>query len=97
MPLWLAPLERAGLPPQDLTAAKEIRADGVLCVHDGEEVFYAGDNVVYAVGQRPKQEEALALNYCAPEIYYLGDCVTPKNLTEATTAGFMAAKNIGRI
>ncbi|MBR2737296.1 MAG: FAD-dependent oxidoreductase [Lachnospiraceae bacterium] len=80
-----------------LTAAKEIRADGVLCVHDGEEVFYAGDNVVYAVGQRPKQEEALALNYCAPEIYYLGDCVTPKNLTEATTAGFMAAKNIGRI
>ena len=90
-------IKKKQIPIHFKTAAKEITPDGVICECEGERLELKADTVVYAVGQRPNQEEALALNYCAPEIYYIGDVVAPKNLTEATTAGYMIAKNIGRI
>lgn len=33
---------------------------------------------------------------CAPEFYMLGDCVTPRNITAATSTAYMTARNIGR-
>ena len=56
----------------------------------------AADTVIYAAGQRPLREEALALRPCAPEFYMLGDCVTPKNILAATQAAFQLARDIGR-
>lgn len=82
------------------TKAVEIRENGVLCQKadsaQTEEFFLEADNVIYAVGQRPRREAAIALNDCAPEVYYLGDCVVPRNITEATSTAFLSARNLGR-
>ena len=79
------------------TTAKEIRKDGVCAEKDGREEFFAADTVIYAVGQKPRSEEALALNTCAPEFYIVGDCVAAKNILSATTAAYNAARDIGRL
>ena len=42
------------------------------------------------------REETTALACCAPEFYMLGDCVTPQNITAATSTAYMTARNIGR-
>ena len=53
--------------------------------------------MIYAVGQRPRSDRALALNDCAPEFYMVGDCVAAKNILSATGAAHQAAKNVGRL
>ena len=78
------------------TRAKEITADGLLCDNVEGERFFVAESVIYAVGQEPCREEALALNYCAPEFYMLGDCVMPSNIMAATGAAYDIARNIGR-
>lgn len=79
------------------TRAKEIKPDGVIGETVGGEKFFAADTVIYAVGQRPMAEDALALRFCAPEFYQIGDCLTPKNITNATGSAFAIARDIGRI
>lgn len=78
------------------TRAMEIRPDGVLCRQEDGEKFFPADTVIYAVGQRPESDAALALRFSAPEFYQLGDCVSPKNITNATGAAFQIARDIGR-
>lgn len=79
------------------TKAKEILENGVICENAQGEVKYQADTVIYAVGQRPLQQEAISLNYSAPEVYFIGDCVAPKNITEATSTAYLISRNIGRI
>ena len=54
------------------------------------------DAVIYAVGQKPLQTDAIALNFCAPEFYFIGDCVAPRNITSATSEAFIMAREVGR-
>ena len=78
------------------TKALEITDTGVVGeTENGRELFEA-DTVIYAVGQRPLQDEAAALRFCAPEFYMIGDCVSPKNITNATSAAFEISNSIGR-
>ncbi len=77
--------------------AVEITKCGVRCDIDGGEEFYGADTVIYAVGQTPRRESALALRFLAPEFYMLGDCVTPGNIQSATTSAFNTARSIGRL
>lgn len=60
------------------------------------EVFFEADTVAYAVGQSPLREQALALRGCAPEFYMIGDCVEPKNIHAASSAGYFTARDLGR-
>ena len=53
--------------------------------------------MIYATGQKPLREEAAALSDFAGEFYYIGDCVTPKNILTATQAAYTVARDIGRI
>ncbi len=78
------------------TKAKEITHHGVLCETEAGEKFFSADTVIYAVGQKPLQNEALALRFCAPEFYMIGDCVTPKSITNATGLAYDLAVSIGR-
>jgi pyruvate/2-oxoglutarate dehydrogenase complex dihydrolipoamide dehydrogenase (E3) component len=78
------------------TAASEITDSGIICVTDGMSKLYAADTVIYAVGQKPLQTEALSLKFCAPEFYMLGDCVAPRNIYRATSMAYDIARNIGR-
>ena len=79
------------------TRAAEITAEGVKCVKDGSEVFFPADTVIYAVGQRALQDEAMALYSAAPEFYQLGDCTAPSNIKNAVATAYVTARNIGRI
>ena len=90
-------IKKYGLDMNFNTTAKQITPEGVLCQNGGEEKLFPADTVIYAVGQKPLQEEASALRYCAGEFHQIGDCVTPKNITNATSLAFMTGRNIGRI
>ncbi len=79
------------------TTACEITEKGVLCRTPDGEKLYEADTVIYAVGQIPLQEEALALQLCAPEFYMIGDCVSPGSITGATGRAYQIAMNIGRM
>jgi hypothetical protein len=83
-------------------SVSEINAKGVIIVPeidsgiDGPRLFEA-DTVIYAVGQKPQWDKADALRFCAPEFYQIGDCLSPGNIMEATTAATSIARDIGRL
>lgn len=79
------------------TKAVEINGEGMIVESAGERKLLAADTVIYAAGQRPLKEDALALNACAPEFYAIGDCMVPKNIFAATQAAYQIARDIGRI
>lgn len=79
------------------TKALEITNKGVKAEGPDGQSMLASDTVIYAVGQKPLREQADALRFCAPEFHQIGDCLTPKNITEATRAAYNVARDIGRI
>ena len=89
-------LKKRGVKVDLDTRAVEIRPDGVLCGQADGEVFFPADTVIYAVGQRPESEATLALRLCAPELYQIGDCLAPRNISSATGAAYQIACDIGR-
>jgi 2,4-dienoyl-CoA reductase-like NADH-dependent reductase (Old Yellow Enzyme family)/thioredoxin reductase len=90
-------LRKLGIGVHLNTKALEINDKGVKVEGpDGVKLLEA-DTVIYAVGQKPLRAEADALRFCAPEFYQIGDCLSPKNITEATKAAYQIARDIGRI
>lgn len=79
------------------TKAVEITDSGVYGEKQGERTFFEADTVIYAVGQRAKREEAIALAACAPEFYQIGDCLNASNLYGATNAAYYNVRNMSRI
>lgn len=78
------------------TKALEVTEKG-LVVEDANGVrTIEADTIIYAIGQKPMREEALALLSCAKEFYQIGDCLTPKNIYEATSVAYQIATDIGR-
>ena len=78
------------------TKAIEVTKDGVVCESDGTRKTFCANTVIYAVGQKPLREEALAFANCAPEFHMLGDCVSARNITDANAEAFMISRNIGK-
>lgn len=52
------------------------------------------DNVVYAIGMKPKKEEALSFMETAEEVYYIGDCKKVAKVLEAVNDGYFIAANL---
>ncbi len=79
------------------TKALEITEQGVKVesLKDNAQSLVEADTVIYAVGQRPMTQSALALNDCAPEFYMLGDCTAPKNIRQATNMAYHIVRNLG--
>jgi 2,4-dienoyl-CoA reductase-like NADH-dependent reductase (Old Yellow Enzyme family)/NADH dehydrogenase FAD-containing subunit len=77
------------------TAATEITANGIWCETENAREFFPADTIVYATGRRPRQAEALALKFSAPEFFMIGDCVRVGNIAEATGTAHATATNIG--
>ncbi|SHI10025.1 2,4-dienoyl-CoA reductase [Sporobacter termitidis DSM 10068] len=72
-----------------------VTKDGLVCADgDGNEVTLEADTVVVAVGQRPLRPVADALRDCAPEVFEVGDCVKPAQVTQAVFRGHFAALDI---
>ncbi len=90
-------LDRYGVDIHLSTKAVEIDGVGVSGeTSDGIRHFDA-DTVIYAIGQKPLAEETYSLSGCAPEFYPVGDCITPKNIMNATSMAYIAARSIGRL
>lgn len=78
------------------TRVKKIRENAVLCEIDGADQLLAADTVIYAVGQKPRRDNALALNFVAPEFYLVRDVIASRDITSANAEALMIARNIGR-
>jgi 2,4-dienoyl-CoA reductase-like NADH-dependent reductase (Old Yellow Enzyme family)/thioredoxin reductase len=76
------------------TAVTQITPTGVTCKNDGGEFTVAADTVVIAVGQTPLRKESFALFNSAPEVYQIGDCVTPSRIVTATSQAYTIARDI---
>jgi hypothetical protein len=76
------------------TRVTEITPEGITGEGAEGTVRFPSDTVICAMGQHSLREEAEALRFCAPEFYVLGDCVTPKNILQATAMADAIAKNI---
>ena len=61
---------------------------------DGDQEI-AAETVIYATGQEPLVDEAIALHDCANEFYQIGDCVAPQTIMNATHTAFVTAYDIG--
>jgi hypothetical protein len=70
-----------------------IRAD----TEKGSRKLHEADTVVYATGYQALSDEAESLRFCAPEFYQIGDCLSPKNIWQATSMAFTVARDIGRL
>jgi NADPH-dependent 2,4-dienoyl-CoA reductase/sulfur reductase-like enzyme len=90
-------LARRGVNVKLSTKALEITDKGVVAENAEGKKLYEADTVIYAVGQAPLRAEADALRNLAPEFYQIGDCLTPKNITEATRTAYNITRNIGRV
>ena len=78
------------------TTVKEITPAGLICETDGVDTVFNADTIVYAVGQTPLREQAISLSAVAPVFQMLGDCVSPRNIMDATGEAFHIARNLGR-
>ncbi|WP_193708309.1 FAD-dependent oxidoreductase [Alkalibaculum sporogenes] len=78
------------------TKAVEVIDEGLIVEDVNGKRTIKADTIIYAIGQKPLREEALALSDCAPEFYQVGDCVIPKDIYEATSTAYQAAIDIGR-
>jgi 2,4-dienoyl-CoA reductase-like NADH-dependent reductase (Old Yellow Enzyme family)/thioredoxin reductase len=76
------------------TRVLKVDESGVTGLRGEKEEHFPADSVLCAMGQKPLREEADALRFCAPEFYALGDCLTPKNILQATTMADAIARNI---
>lgn len=90
-------LARLGIKCHLNSKVVELSEEGVLVEESGTLRNIRVETIIYAVGQRPLRSEADALCYCAKEFYQIGDCLTPRNITEATRTAYHTALDIGRI
>jgi 2,4-dienoyl-CoA reductase-like NADH-dependent reductase (Old Yellow Enzyme family)/thioredoxin reductase len=79
------------------TKALEVTDKGLVVEDKNGTRLVAADTVIYAIGQSPMRKEGIALHDCAPEFYQIGDCLTSKNVYEATSVAYQIATDIGRI
>ena len=77
------------------TKAVLIDGTGVHTECDSKASLFYADTVIYAVGQKPRAEEADGLAFCAPEFQAIGDCIRPDCILTATKAAYSMARDIG--
>lgn len=96
-PALMVELGRRKIDLRTNTSVKEITTSGVVADGPDGQFTIDADTVIYAVGQRPLREEAIAFSSCAGEFYQIGDCLAPESIMSATQAAYTIAKDIGRI
>ena len=89
-------LSEEGIPVHFRNKAVAIDDDGVVCETPDGTTRYDAETVIYAVGQRSRTGETMALYDCAHRFYPVADCVVPGNIGDATLTGMTAARDIGR-
>jgi pyruvate/2-oxoglutarate dehydrogenase complex dihydrolipoamide dehydrogenase (E3) component len=73
------------------TKMEEVTGKGIRAITRGLEwVDYDADNVVIAMGVRPRKDKVAELRRLVPEteVFVIGDCYRPRSLYEANHEGF---------
>ena len=77
------------------TTGKEITEEGILCRNEsGEERFFKADTIICSVGMRPRAEAVESLRTLVDEFYPIGDCVRPRQVTQAVTEAFYLTREL---
>lgn len=74
--------------------AERITESGVLYKQDGEEKLAAADTVVIATGTKPETELFEILQGLVPEVYRVGDCISPRTASEAIEEAALIGRKI---
>ncbi|MBQ9890100.1 MAG: FAD-dependent oxidoreductase [Firmicutes bacterium] len=72
----------------------EIRDKTVVVEKSGEQIGLPADTVIISAGLKPRSALVDSLWNCAPNFRPIGDCVSPRFITDATNEGFFAAMDI---
>ncbi len=74
---------------------EEINDQGVvITTKDGEKQVVEADTVVVAAGSSPNIELRNSLEGKVPELYFVGDCVAPRNIMFAMADGFFTGLKV---
>ena len=85
----------SGIAAYTSTKASAVTQDGVACVDEaGKELFLPADSVVCAAGLKPRRKQALELVNLTPEYFLVGDCKTPRQITQAMSEAYYAMREI---
>ena len=57
--------------------------------------LYEADTIAYAVGMKPRWQEAFDLRTCAPIFHQVGDCCVPRNIYFATSDAHFIVNDLG--
>ncbi|NLO47212.1 MAG: FAD-dependent oxidoreductase [Clostridiales bacterium] len=76
--------------------SKAVKADenGIWCETREGLKHIPGETVIYAIGQKPLDEQAAALYCCARRFYQVGDCLFPASISEANALAATIAMDI---
>ncbi len=74
--------------------ALKITGEGVVYRRDGEEMLAKADTVVIACGSKPKDELVGELHGVVPEVYGIGDCTSPRTVSEAIEEAALAGRRV---
>jgi 2,4-dienoyl-CoA reductase-like NADH-dependent reductase (Old Yellow Enzyme family)/thioredoxin reductase len=88
-------LERLGTKLEFGTKAIEVNDKGVIGESANGGKLFEADTVVNALGMLPLRDSAEKLRFCAPVFHQIGDCLTVKNIYEATRTAHQIALDIG--
>ncbi len=88
-------LERLGTRLSLGTKVLEVSERGVFAETANGRMLFEADTVVCAMGRTPRWEEVGRLRFCAPEFHQVGDCLTAKNVYEATRTAHQIALDVG--
>lgn len=71
-----------------------VNGEGLLTIdRDWNQHLVLADRVVLARGQRSVENLSQAISGIVPQVYLVGDCVSPRKITEAIYEGFWAGLN----
>jgi 2,4-dienoyl-CoA reductase-like NADH-dependent reductase (Old Yellow Enzyme family)/thioredoxin reductase len=87
-PFLLSRLRQMGIRMETKTLVERITEKGVEVVRNGAAEFIPGDHVILALGLKEDPAMIDSFQGVAPEIYSIGDCVTPRMIKEAMEEGF---------
>jgi len=93
-PFFLARLKQRGIRMETHTIVEEITEKGVKVNRKGDPPFIEGDFVVLAVGLKSDPVLLEKFRSAAPEVFSIGDCVSPRMIKEAIEEGFAAGMKI---
>ena len=87
-------IERLGIKTAFGTKAIEVNEKGVIGEGVEGRKLYEADTVINALGMAPLRDSAESLRFCAPAFHQVGDCLSVKNIFEATRTAHQIAMDI---